>query len=166
MIRQCNKADIEAIFDIVNDAAEAYRGRLEADCWHEPYMPMDYLRGEIDSGVVFWGYEQSDQLLGVMGIQDVLDVTLIRHAYVRTADRGKGIGSRLIRHLLTLTDRPKMIGTWKAATWAIDFYAKHGFQLVTEEEKEHLLRKYWSLPIRQITTSVVMVDEKAEVERA
>ncbi len=166
MIRQCKESDIEAIFEIINDAAEAYRGELEPDCWHEPYMPLDYLRDEIASGVVFWGLEQDGEIIGVMGIQDVLDVTLIRHAYVRTANRGKGIGGRLIRHLLTLSDRPMMIGTWKAATWAIDFYAKHGFQLVTEEEKERLLRKYWSLPVRQITTSVVMVDDKCDVERA
>ncbi|MBN2292911.1 MAG: GNAT family N-acetyltransferase [Pirellulales bacterium] len=166
IIRQCNETDIEEIYSIINDAAEAYRGHLEPDCWHEPYMPMDYLRGEIDSGVVFWGYEENGRLIGVMGIQDIQDVTLIRHAYVRTTCRRKGIGGRLIRHLLTLSDRPTMIGTWKAATWAIDFYAKYGFELVTEEEKERLLRKYWSIPERQITTSVVMVDEKCNVERA
>lgn len=165
MIRRCEKADIETIYSIVNDAAEAYRHKIPADCWHEPYMPLEYLRSEINDGVVFWGWEDDGKLIGVMGIQDVKDVTLIRHAYVRTLARGQGIGGRLLRHLYTLTDRPTMIGTWKAATWAIAFYAKHGFQLVTEEEKQRLLRTYWSIPERQITTSVVMVDEKCDAQR-
>ncbi len=166
MIRRCDKADIENIYAIINDAAEAYRDTIPADRWHEPYMPMEYLRGELEAGIAFWGFVEQAELIGVMGIQDVKDVTLIRHAYVRTAARGKGIGGRLLQRLLTLSDRPIMIGTWKAATWAIDFYAKHGFALVTEEEKDRLLRKYWSLHERQIITSVVMVDKKCDVERA
>lgn len=165
-IRLCTQSDIDAIYAIINDAAEAYRGVIPADRWHEPYMPLDKLREEIAAGVTFWGYETDGELLGVMGIQDVKDVTLIRHAYVRTRARKQGIGGKLLRHLVSLTERPIMIGTWKAAQWAIDFYAKHGFRLVTEAEKDRLLKTYWSIPERQIVTSVVMVDDKCQVERA
>ena len=166
VIRRCEETDIETIFTIINDAARAYRGVIPADRWHEPYMPLEELRDEIESGVVFWGWEEDGRLTGVMGIQDVKDVTLIRHAYVRTSDRNRGIGGRLLKHLRTLTGRPIMIGTWKAAAWAVTFYKKHGFQLVTAEEKERLLRTYWSIPERQVTTSVVLVDEKSNAERA
>ena len=166
MIRRCEETDIETIFTIINDAARAYRGVIPADRWHEPYMPLEELRDEIESGVVFWGWEEDGRLTGVMGIQDVKDVTLIRHAYVRTSDRNRGIGSQLLKHLRTLTDRPIMIGTWKAAAWAVAFYEKHGFRLVTVEEKERLLRTYWSIPERQVATSVVLVDEKSNAERA
>ena len=159
MIRQCSKDDVEALFAIINDAAQAYKGHIPADRWHEPYMTMDHLLGEIAKGVVFWGWEEQGRLAGVMGIQDVQDVTLIRHAYVRTAERGKGIGGRLLTHLRTLTTRPTLVGTWAAATWAIRFYEKHGFRLVTWVEKERLLRKYWSIPERQTETSVVLADE-------
>ena len=166
VIRRCEETDIETIFTIINDAARAYRGVIPADRWHEPYMPLEELRDEIESGVVFWGWEEDGRLTGVMGIQDVKDVTLIRHAYVRTSDRNRGIGSQLLKHLRTLTDRPIMIGTWKAADWAVAFYEKHGFRLVTVEEKERLLRTYWSIPERQVATSVVLVDEKSNAERA
>jgi N-acetylglutamate synthase-like GNAT family acetyltransferase len=123
-------------------------------------MSKEYLRHEMDAGVVFWGYEENGELLGVMGVQDVQDVTLIRHAYVRTSHRNHGIGGKLIAHLKTLTTRPTLVGTWAAATWAIRFYEKHGFRLVTWEEKERLLRKYWSIPERQTETSVVLADRK------
>ncbi len=158
MIRPCTDNDFDSILAIVNDAAQAYKGHIPADRWHEPYMSAEYLRHELDAGVVFWGYEENGKLLGVMGIQDVQDVTLIRHAYVRTAERGKGIGGKLISHLKTLITRPALVGTWAAATWAIRFYERHGFRVVTWEEKERLLRKYWNIPERQTETSVVLAD--------
>jgi N-acetylglutamate synthase-like GNAT family acetyltransferase len=160
MIRPCTDNDFIALFEIINDAARAYQGHIPPDRWQEPYMSPEHLRHEIDSGVAFWGYEENGKLLGVMGIQDVQDVTLIRHAYVRTASRGKGIGGKLLAHLKTLTTRPTLVGTWAAATWAIRFYEKHGFRLVSWEEKERLLRKYWDIPERQTETSVVLADER------
>lgn len=158
MTRPCDDADFEAIYSIINDAAEAYRGVIPKDRWHEPYMPREELRHEIESGVRFWGYEENGELLGVMGIQDVQDVTLIRHAYVRTTNRNQGIGGKLLAELRKLTSRPILIGTWAAAVWAIRFYERHGFQLVTKEEKERLLKKYWSIPERQVETSVVLAE--------
>jgi N-acetylglutamate synthase-like GNAT family acetyltransferase len=163
MIRPCLDTDFEAVLEIINDAAQAYKGHIPADRWQEPYMSREYLRHELASGVVFWGYEEVGTLLGVMGIQDVQDVTLIRHAYVRTASRGKEIGGKLLAHLKTLAVRPTLVGTWAAATWAIGFYEKHGFRLVTWEEKERLLRKYWNIPERQTETSVVLADRRAEI---
>ena len=156
MIRPCDASDFSAIHEIVNDAAQAYRGVIPEDRWHEPYMSEDELRRETEAGVTFWGWEEGGELLGVMGIQDVRDVTLIRHAYVRTRARRRGIGSRLLAHLLSLTGRPVLVGTWRAADWAVRFYEKHGFRLVTEEEKNRLLRRYWSIPERQVETSVVL----------
>jgi GNAT superfamily N-acetyltransferase len=156
VIRRCTEADLAAILAIVNDAAQAYRGHIPADRWHEPYMPEDELRHEIDAGVVFWGWEQDGELVGVMGLQDVADVTLIRHAYVATAARRQGIGGKLLQFLLERTARPVLIGTWAAASWAIRFYEKHGFQVVPPAEKERLLRRYWRIPDRQIETSVVL----------
>jgi GNAT superfamily N-acetyltransferase len=158
MIHLCTDNDFNAIFEIVNDAARAYKGVIPDDRWREPYMAGDYLRHELDSGVVFWGYEENGELLGVMGIQDVQYLTLIRHAYVRTKHRSKGIGGRLIAHLKTLAARPMLVGTWQAATWAIRFYERYGFKLVSWEEKERLLRKYWNIPERQTETSVVLAD--------
>ena len=158
MIRQCRQSDFEAMYAIINDAAQAYRGVIPADRWKEPYMSRDYLQHEIDDGVAFWGYEENGDLIGVMGIQDVQDVTLIRHAYVRTAQRGKGIGGALLSELKQRTSRPTLVGTWKAADWAVRFYEKHGFRLVTERQKEQLLRKYWKIPERQVETSVVLAD--------
>jgi N-acetylglutamate synthase-like GNAT family acetyltransferase len=159
LIRKCTENDFDQMFEIINDAARAYKGVIPADRWHEPYMPSEYLRHELDSGVVFWGYEEQGRLIGVMGIQDVQDVTLIRHAYVRTAQRSKGVGGKLITYLKTLITRPALVGTWIAATWAVRFYERHGFKLVTWEEKERLLKKYWSIPERQTETSVVLADE-------
>lgn len=157
-IRPCNEADFEAIYSIINDAAQAYRGVIPEDRWHEPYMSSQELRREIASGVRFWGYEENGELLGVMGIQDVQDVTLIRHAYVRTRSRGKGIGGKLLGELRRLTTRPILIGTWAAADWAIRFYQRHGFRPVSTEEKNRLLRKYWTIPDRQVETSVVLAE--------
>jgi N-acetylglutamate synthase-like GNAT family acetyltransferase len=158
LIRECTIEDFEMIHTIINDAAQAYRGVIPADRWHEPYMSRAALQCEIDAGVRFWGYENDGALVGVMGIQDVQDVTLIRHAYVRTARRGQGIGGKLLIHLRTLADRPILIGTWAAATWAIRFYEKYGFRPVSWKEKERLLRKYWNIPERQVETSVVLAE--------
>lgn len=161
MIRRCEKSDFESIYEIINDAARAYKGIIPADRWKDPYMPREELRHEIDHGVVFWGYEEDGELIGVMGIQNVQDVTLIRHSYVRTANRNQGIGGKLLSHLRQLTNRPVLIGTWADATGAIEFYEKHGFRKVTPEEKYRLLRKYWSIPDRQIETSVVLAESPA-----
>ena len=160
MIRPCEHTDLQTIYAIINDAAQAYKGIIPADRWHEPYMPMDELRQQIAEGVAFWGYEEGGQLLGVMGIQHVQDVTLIRHAYVRTAWRQQGIGGKLLTHLHAQTTRPVLIGTWAAADWAIRFYEKHGFRQVTPAEKDRLLRRYWRIPERQVETSVVLADER------
>jgi len=160
MIRPCNRTDSETVYAIVNDAAEAYRGVIPADRWKVPYMPQEELQHEIDHGVVFWGYEEAGQFVGVMGIQDIQDVTLIRHAYVRTTRRNEGIGGKLLAHLYAHCARPVLVGTWAAATWAIRFYEKHGFRLVTPQEKDRLLKKYWSIPERQVETSVVLADPK------
>lgn len=160
MIRRCGEVDIPAICAIVNDAAEAYRGVIPADRWHEPYMPEGELRGEIAAGVLFWGAVARGRLVGAMGLQEVRDVALIRHAYVATAARRHGVGGELLQHLLAQADRPILVGTWAAATWAIRFYEKHGFALTAPAEKARLLRRYWSIPDRQIDTSVVLADAR------
>ena len=162
MIRQCTESDIDAIFEIINNAARAYKGIIPADRWHEPYMSAEEIRHEIDDGVIFWGFEQDGCLAGTMGIQDKGDVALIRHAYVLTRLRRQGIGAKLIEHLESLTDKPILIGTWKDASWAISFYIKNGYILVSDEEKNRLLKKYWSIPERQIETSVVLVNPKGQ----
>jgi len=156
MIRKCLEADFESIYDIINDAAQAYKGVIPAERWNDEYMTKTELGEEIDSGVEFWGYEENSQLIGVMGIQSVQDVILIRHAYVRTAKRQKGIGGKLLSHLRKLSDRPVLLGTWADAHWAVRFYEKHGFVLVSNKEKDLLLKKYWKIPERQIETSVVL----------
>ena len=158
MVRRCNERDTEVIFSIINDGASAYRNVIPDDCWTVPYMSLEELLGEIDEGVVFWGYQVSGALTGVMGIQQVKDVTLIRHAYVATGSQRRGIGGLLLSHLLRLTDMPVLIGTWADATWAIRFYEKHGFHLVTPEQKRRLLKRYWSVPDRQAEVSVVLAD--------
>jgi GNAT superfamily N-acetyltransferase len=159
-IRQCTAGDFETIFSIINDAAQAYKGIIPTDRWNEPYMPKEELSHEIESGIIFWGYEEEGELIAVMGLQDKRDVTLIRHAYTRTARRNQGIGGSLVSHLRKKTDRPILIGTWADAEWAIRFYEKNGFQLVSQEDKNRLLKKYWSVPDRQIETSVVLADDK------
>jgi N-acetylglutamate synthase-like GNAT family acetyltransferase len=143
---------------IINDAALAYRGVIPADRWHEPYMPADALTREIADGVVFWVAEQDGRLTGVMGIQDQGDVALVRHAYVAPTTQRSGIGTRLLRHVEGLVDKPILIGTWAAASWAIDFYRRNGFTVVSSGEKDRLLRTYWSIPSRQIETSVVLAN--------
>ena len=148
------------IGEIINDAAQAYQGVIPEDRWHEPCMSLAELKEQMEKGVVFWGMELDGILAGVMGIQPVRDVTLIRHAYVRTVFRNQGIGGNLLKHLRALTTRPILIGTWAAAVWAVAFYEKHGFRKVTPAEKDRLLKKYWSIPERQIETSVVLADNK------
>jgi N-acetylglutamate synthase-like GNAT family acetyltransferase len=160
MIRRCAERDFEVVWTIINDGARAYKGIIPADRWTDPYMSREKLQHEIDSRIVFWGLEETGELAGVMGIQDVQDVTLIRHAYVRTASQKRGIGARLLSHLTELTERPVLIGTWADAGWAIHFYEKYGFQMVGREEKNRLLDKYWKIPERQRDTSVVLADQK------
>jgi len=160
MIRKGTDEDFEEIFAIINDAAIAYKGVIPPDRWHEPYMTKEELQAQIEEGVRFSCYVDNNELIGVMGIQDKADVELIRHAYVRTKRRNKGIGTLLLQELIKDAKKPILIGTWKAANWAIRFYEKHGFRLVEEEEKNRLLKKYWAIPDRQIETSVVLVDEK------
>ncbi len=160
MIRPCRSSEFETILSIINDAAQVYRGVIPADCWKEPYMSRDELRHEINAGVIFWGYEENCELAGVMGIQHVHDVTLIRHAYVPTSRQNHGIGSKLLSFLRGQTTRPILIGTWADAVCAIRFYEKHGFSLVSREDKDRLLRKYWSIPQRQIDTSVVLAEKR------
>jgi len=155
-IRPVRDDEFAELLEIINDAAEVYRGVIPADRWRDPYMPADHLRREIDSGVRFSGYELDGELLGVMGIQDVDDVTLIRHAYVRPTAQREGVGGRLLRSLLAKATAPVLIGTWADATWAIAFYEKHGFAVVSAEEKTRLLRRYWDIPERQVETSVVL----------
>jgi GNAT superfamily N-acetyltransferase len=159
-IRPCSAADLPALFAIINDAAQAYKGIIPADRWHEPYMPRAELETEIAAGVAFWGAERDARLLGAMGMQDRGEVTLIRHAYVRTAERRQGIGEALLRHLETLSAKPILIGTWRAATWAIQFYEKHGYRVLARAEIERLLRKYWRIPDRQVETSVVLANAR------
>ena len=160
MIREAREADRPAILAIINDAAQAYRGIIPADRWHEPYMPREELAREIAAGVVFFVGEEDAGVAGVMGIQDKGDVALIRHAYVSPAAQRKGIGRALLDRLERLTVKPVLIGTWAAATWAIDFYRRNGFSVVSQAEKNRLLRKYWSIPERQIETSVVLADRR------
>src|ERR1700734_3187898 len=134
MIRRCDDRDFGQIWTIINDGAQAYRGIIPADRWTEPYMSREKLRHEIDDGVVFWGLEAAATLAGVMGIQPVRDVTLIRHVYVRTSIQKRGVGALLLSHLLGMTSSPVLIGTWADAVWAIRFYEKHGFQIVSPQE--------------------------------
>ena len=159
MIRICTESDFRRIFEIINDAAYAYKGIIPEDRWHEPYMPLDELRKEIENGVYFWGLEHDGQLIGVMGIQDKGEVTLIRHAYVSSGTQKLGIGTKLLKYLEDLTEKSVLIGTWAAASWAISFYEKNGYVQVPEKEKNYLLRKYWSIPERQVETSVVLAKE-------
>jgi GNAT superfamily N-acetyltransferase len=156
-VRRCRSDESEAIAAIVNAAAEAYRGVIPADRWHEPYMPLDELEGEIAAGVEFWGYEDGGALVGIMGIQPVRDVDLIRHAYVSPGGQRRGVGGALLQHLAGSAIRRMLVGTWAAAGWAIRFYSRHGFEQVSPERKTELLRTYWTIPERQIETSVVLV---------
>jgi GNAT superfamily N-acetyltransferase len=156
IIRPCRDDETATMLTIINSAAEAYRGAIPADCWHEPYMSAAELQVEFAAGVAFTAYEIDGEVAGVMGIQPVRNVDLIRHAYVLPAYQGRGVGSALIDYLRAQTTRPILVGTWTAATWAIGFYERHGFLLAPESSKALLLRTYWTISQRQIETSVVL----------
>jgi GNAT superfamily N-acetyltransferase len=158
LIRSCTANDFGRMLALINDAANAYRGVIPADCWHEPYMPAHELADEIAAGIAFAGYESNGTLMGVMGAQPVQDVMLIRHAYVSPQAQRQGVGTALLQHLRSQTARPILIGTWAAASWAIRFYERHGFTVIDGAGKNALLKKYWTVPDRQIETSVVLAD--------
>jgi GNAT superfamily N-acetyltransferase len=160
LIRKSLEADVASILAIINDAAQAYRGVIPRDRWHEPYMSRDELAKEVADGVVMWVAQEDARLLGAMGMQDKGEVALVRHAYTAPDIQGKGVGTRLLRHVEGLTDKPILIGTWAAASWAIGFYQHNGYTLVSDAEKDRLLRRYWSIPARQIETSVVLADRR------
>jgi N-acetylglutamate synthase-like GNAT family acetyltransferase len=160
LIRKSLDSDFGGILEIINDAAVAYRGVIPADRWHEPYMPASDLATQIGEGVDFWIAEEEGRLTGVMGIQDKGDVALIRHAYVASTTQRSGVGTKLLRHVASLVDKPILIGTWASASWAIAFYERNGFEVVAEAEKDRLLRTYWSIPARQVETSVVLADRR------
>ncbi len=165
MIRKLGDANFQTILDIVNDAAVAYKGKIPADCWKEPYMSPEELKEEIRGGVQFFGYTKNSALIAVMGIQLVNDVTLIRHAYTLTGHQRKGLGEQLLNYLLRLAKTKRiLVGTWEGAPWAIKFYKKHGFELLSREETNKLLKKYWSIPERQVETSVVLELKGAQYE--
>lgn len=161
MIRKLGESDFQTIYAVVNEAAAAYKGRIPVDRWREPYMPQEELREEIDAGVEFYGYIQNGRVVAVMGIQRVGDVTLIRHAYTLTSCQRQGLGEKLLKHLLSLAETDLiLVGTWEAAPWAIRFYEKNGFQLLSREETNKQLKTYWNIPERQIETSVVLQQKR------
>ena len=162
MVIKSGPDDFPVIYEIINDAAMAYKSILPHDKWHEPFMTMEELKRQIEDGVEFWKYSTNDQIVGVMGLQDKGEVTLIRHAYVRSKFRGMGAGGQLLQALSATIKTPILIGTWTEATWAISFYKKHGFYLVTESEKDRLLRKYWNISEFQIQASVVLSNVRRE----
>ena len=159
-IRPCAPDDLESIFSVIEDASRRYKGAIPADRWKEPYMPRDEIVHEIKDGVEFWVIGDEDGISGVMGLQDKRDVQLIRHAYVLTGSQGRGTGSALLRHIYALTSLPVLVGTWKAAHWAISFYERHGFREVDPVTKDFLLNKYWNIPARQTETSTVLADRR------
>ena len=156
-IRLCRDDERPAVLAIVNAAAEAYRGAIPDDCWHDPYMDESELEREIAAGVAFWGYDDG-ALVGVMGIQPVGDVHLIRHAYVLPSNQRLGVGGELLRHLRGMTTGRILVGTWAAADWALRFYRRHGFEQVTPAQRTMLLQRYWTIPARQVESSVVLAD--------
>lgn len=161
MIRRCTDNDLPAIEAVINEAAAKYKGVIPADCWHEPYMSHSELLAEISHGVAFWVWAENGTPVGVMGVQNVEDVTLIRHAYVRHAYQGRGIGGALLKYLRRQASRPLLIGTWAAASWAIRFYEGHGFRVAERHEADRLLRKYWNISERQRETSVVLMQKSS-----
>lgn len=157
MIKKCTRSDFNEIYSVINDAAIAYKGIIPDVCWHEPYFTREYLNQELNRDVEFWGYKEANALIGVMGVQELTDVSLIRHAYVRTAYRKKGIGGKLLAHLKEIAKKPILIGTWADAYWAVNFYEKHGFEMVDSlEETQDLLKKYWTITDIHRENSVVL----------
>ena len=159
IIKSNEKKDFDTIYEIINDASIAYKGIIPKDRWKEPYMSKNELETQINEGVQFWSYVENGEILGVMGIQLKNEVTLIRHAYVKTAARQKGIGGKLLNQLINMAKTPVLIGTWKDASWAISFYEKHGFRLLSEKDKNRLLKTYWVIPERQVETSIVLASK-------
>jgi GNAT superfamily N-acetyltransferase len=157
-VRRCEVEERERILEIINAAAVVYRGVIPDDCWHEPYMPASELDHEIAADVAFWGYDLDGSLIGVMGIQPMSDVDLIRHAYVMPGNQRRGVGAALLCDLRRLSTKPMLVGTWTAADWAIRFYRRHGFELVGDVLTPSLLRRYWSISDRQIATSTVLAN--------
>lgn len=154
MIRICRSADTERLYYIVNEAARAYEGHIPADCYHQPYMPLEELKGEM-ARLSFYGWEEDGRVVGVMGLEPIKDVTLIRHAYVLPTCQRRGIASRLLAYLMEGVTTPRLlVGTWADAGWAITFYEKHSFKLMAD--KDELLETYWDISRRQIETSVVL----------
>jgi GNAT superfamily N-acetyltransferase len=162
-VRWCSDRESTEILEIINAAAEAYRGVIPADRWHEPYMARDEFERETASGVRFCGYEADGALVGVIGIQDVGDLDLIRHAYVLPAAQRQGAGGALLEELVGRSDRQMLVGTWAAARWAISFYERHGFALVSPSRAADLLKTYWNIPSRQIETSVVLANPPLQI---
>ncbi|MFA7279248.1 MAG: GNAT family N-acetyltransferase [Sterolibacterium sp.] len=160
LIKAFNPADLNRVWAIINDAAQAYQGVIPSDRWQEPYMPKDELEHEISDGVTFWLAQDEDNLLGVMGIQDKVKVALIRHAYIKPGAQRMGVGTKLLQHVMSLTDKPVLVGTWADASWAIEFYRRNGFTVVPSNLKDDLLRRYWSIAARQVETSVVLADKR------
>lgn len=160
MIHKLTSSDFSTILTIINDAAQAYKGLIPDDCWHEPYMSAESLKKDMDKGVEFYGYHEDGKLIGVMGLQEFPDVTLIRHAYVLTAHRNKGIGGKLLKFLLQKITKPVLIGTWKDTPWSIKFYEKHGFKVLGETDIKFLLKEYWDVSERHKQMSVVLADKK------
>jgi GNAT superfamily N-acetyltransferase len=161
-IRRCREHEFQQIREIINRAAAVYRGQIPDEHWHEPYMSAPQLHREIAAGVDFWGYEEAGRLIGVMGIQSVRDVDLIRHAYVSTEHQGKGIGGLLLNSLRHRRGRPVLIGTWAAAGWAIRFYQRHGFELIPPDQARDLLSRYWAISDGQMDASVVLASAALE----
>jgi N-acetylglutamate synthase-like GNAT family acetyltransferase len=163
MIIKLAEAEFDAVLHVINDAAHVYKNAIPSDCWKEPYMPAQELREEIEGGVTFYGLKEDNTIVAVMGIQPVKDVTLIRHAYVLTSRQRRGYGEKLFNHLMNLAGtHVVLVGTWKAAFWAVNFYVKQGFKMVSEEEKNKLLRTYWSISERQVETSTVLKTERPQ----
>lgn len=161
LIRRSLAKDLRVMLAIVNDAAQAYRGVIPTDRWREPYMSFDELEKEIAAGVIFWVAEDQQPLLGVMGIQDKGEVALVRHAYITPSSQRKGVGTKLLRHVEALTgSKPVLVGTWADASWAIEFYCRNGYSVVSKKDRRFLLQKYWSIPQRQIETSIVLADKR------
>ena len=161
MICDLSFCDLDRMHRVINDSAQAYKGVIPDDRWKEPYMPKEELKKEISAGVQFVGWMENGSLLGLMGIQPVKNVTLIRHSYVHSKHQRRGIGGKLLKHLINHAETTHIyVGTWEAATWAIRFYEKYEFKLTSYKEKERLLRKYWDIPERQIETSIVLQIKK------